>query len=732
MTQLHLIALSLTAVLGITVVGPPERTGPDDMLLWGEICGPEDQWDSSAISSRALSSATLTGVTLASATGVGAQSQNHDTHELPRSTRNEDPAWDVPNQTHFDPGAADVTITLTPQTDTPDVNTPLTAGQEARVSVTIKDRQSGLPVTGRSIAGWMLLQRNAQVAAEMPCSAKARLFTQGRVTTRPDVDLNAAKLLVLNREGSIAIVNPQVDFTITQMEGIIPLPGVPADWALAPDRQTLFVSLPVYGAVAVIDTRSFQISGLIELPKGSMPTQLLPLSEGALAVYLSAPGTVTIAHSDGSGQSDPVPVVSRPVVSRPVVSGPVGSGPVSSGPVAMAERFGRVIIAADGKITVINASAGTLIASTLIASTPLPTGTPSLAVAPDGLSVFVTTDTARHIERRDLLGLNLRTSIAVDPGISALALDPAGRHLIALNRASDSLALIDPRSNAVVASARTPPAPVEVTFSHDYAYVRGLSGDHFSVFELAEMHKGNLSPVDIQSAAAPVIAREALSHARMIAPYGHGALIANADEAVAYYYMEGMNTPMGTVKTYGPNVQGLITIDQGFRETAPGLYETTATLPFGGTYDIPIAIDADVTCFSATALPAAKTTADANQTTLRVEPAPPSGIISGIVAGNRGALVVRLIDEKTGTPATGLRDVRVLAFSSSGGWQGRKWADDLGQGRYGVTWTFPKSGRYGLSLQVASAGMGFADQRPVYFNVEPAGDRAVPLKETLP
>ncbi len=52
------------------------------------------------------------------------------------------------------------------------------------------------------------------------------------------------------------------------------------------------------------------------------------------------------------------------------------------------------------------------------------------------------------------------------------------------------------------------------------------------------------------------IAREALSRAKMIAPYGHGALVGNADEAVAYYYMEGMNTPMGTVKTYGPECPG--------------------------------------------------------------------------------------------------------------------------------------------------------------------------------
>ena len=318
----------------------------------------------------------------------------------------------------------------------------------------------------------------------------------------------------------------------------------------------------------------------------------------------------------------------------------------------------------------------------------------------------------------------------VEPGVFALALEPGHQQLVALNRETDRILLIDPRADAVSATGRTPPQPVEITFSHDYAYVRGLGGDHFSVFELAELRQGNLTPVDVQSAAAAVTPREALSRARMIAPYGHGALVGNADEAVAYYYMEGMNNPMGTVKTYGQNVQGLMTIDRGFRETMPGVYETTTTLPFGGAYDIPVAIDADgfVTCFATTAQPAAKSEAEENRSALRVEPGP----LSGIVAGSPGAVVIRLIDDRTGEPAVGLRDVRLLAFSPSGGWQGRKWATDIGQGRYAVDWKFPTPGRYGLSLQIASAGMGYADRRPVYFNVGPPDDGVSEAKDGSP
>ncbi len=673
----HLVAIAL-AVLGIV----PASTQVDDPLSLGELCGPQDGLGPKLGSTDdALST-------------VFARHKDHEPPQLRGA------GWDVPQTSVFDPATAVSELAVAALT-----GGQVIAGEEARVTLRITDGVSGLPVTGRSVAGWMLLQRNAQVAAEMPCSAKATLFTQGRVTARPDVDLNASKLLVLNRDGSIAIVNPQVDFTITQMEGVIPLPGVPADWALAEDSQTLFVSLPIYGAVAVIDTRSFQMSGLIELPKGSMPTQLLPLSDGAVAVYLSAHGAVTIARPDGTGQTDPVAV--------------------GSGPVAMAEGAWRLIVAASGKLTTIDSATGAV-----AAEADIPAGEPSLAIAPDGLSVFVTTATATGIERRDIRALKLRGTVAAEPGVFALALEPGRRHLVALNRKTDQMLLIDTRTDTVSATGRTPPQPVEVAFSHDYAYVRGLEGDHFSVFELVELRQGNLVPVEVQSAAAPVTPREALSRARMIAPYGHGALVGNADEQVAYYYMEGMNSPVGTVKTYGSNVQGLMTIDRGFRETAPGVYETTATLPFGGAYDIPVAIDADgfVTCFAATALPAAKTEAEENRTALRIEPE----ALNGMVAGSRGAVVVRLIDDSTGQPALGLRDVRLLAFLPSGGWQGRKWATDVGQGRYAVDWKFPKPGRYGLSLQIASAGMGYADQRPVYFNVGAPGDGVSKVRDGSP
>ncbi len=567
------------------------------------------------------------------------------------------------------------------------------AGTEARITLSLRDAASGRPVSGQSVAGWMLLRRNAQVAAELSCGAKAKLFTQGRVTARPDVDLNAARMMILNRDGTIGIADPQVDFTITQMEAVVPLPGVPADWAMGADGRTLFVSLPVFGAVAVVDTRSFKMTGLMELGKGTLPTQLSPLPDGRLAIYLSGAGAIAIAKADGPS-------------AEPIAVGP--------GPVALAATgSGTLFVAAsDGSLTAIGAGAPRR-------ATPGHSGEPSIAVVAGRL--FVAGTGSREILALDTATLVVRGRIPVEPGVVALAAEPGGQ-LLALNRRQSTLSLIDPAAGTVLAAAPVARAPVEIAFSHDYLYVRGLEGDHFTVVELAELARGRIAPLNVQSASRPMPGREALARARLIAPYGHGALVANPDEAVAYYYMEGMNSPMGTVKTYGPSVQGIMIADRSLRETEPGVYQTTAVLPHGGTYDVPVAIGGEgfVTCFTATARPAPETAIQTARRSLRIEAEP----LSPLAARTGGELVFRILDARTGAPAEGLRDVRLLAFASGGTWQARQWATPLGDGRYAGRWSFPRAGRYGIALSVRSRGLGPADTPPVYVTVTNARDAA--------
>ncbi|MEZ5933511.1 MAG: YncE family protein [Alphaproteobacteria bacterium] len=644
-----------------------------------------------AIDARALPAAVAAGLALGLMSAAASGEMAHGAlRQAPHAHGGQDRT-----ATPADPVAIDVAFALEPV-----AGGAIVAGKEARAIVRLTDKASGAPLSGRSVAGWMLLRRNAQVADELSCAAKVKLFNQGRVTARPDVDLNGSRLMILNRDGSIGIADPEIDFTITQLEHVIPLPGVPADWAMSADRQTLFVTLPIFGAIAVIDLDALAVTGLIELGKDTLPTQLAALDDRRAAVFLSGKNSVAVV--DAEATQPPRPMV------------------VGRGPVAMAAGAGDVlyVASADGRVSAID----TRISAVTASAAALPPGEPSLAWSTEVGRVYAASSEAGAILALDATSLHSLAEIAAEPGVFTLAAAPDGGHVLALNRRTSRLLLVDTASNRPVAEQPVAQAPVELAFSHDYAYVRGLEGDHFSVIELAELNAGRIAPVNVQSASRPMPGREALSRARMIALYGHGALIGNADEAVAYYYMEGMNIAMGTVKTYGPNVQGLMTLDRGFRETEPGVYETKAVIPYGGDYDVPVVVDVadSATCFTASAQTAPEAREEGSAALLI-----DADGRSDFVARRRDELVFRIVDKETDHPVAGLHDVRLLAFSAGGTWQARRWAKPLGDGRYASDWVFPRAGRYGVSVEIASRHHGFADQPPIFLNVHRPSEHSV-------
>lgn len=657
-----LFRLTAAGMVALGLVTVPGKPGREAALLWqGELCTPE---------------------TDAVAYNAFLASLDPDAAGLPQQSSI--PEGGLPERPGYDPARTEARFELRPTT-----GETATAGTELAATLTLVNRETGAPVTGEHVAGWMDLVRNGQVASELPCAARVGLYAQGRVTHRADADLNASRLMVLSRSGTISVIDPQVDFTITQMQTVIQLPGVPADWALSGDRKSLFVSLPMASAVAVIDTSAFSVAALIELDKGSQPTTLLPLSGGGLAVALSGQDAVTVLHPEGATRSDPVAT--------------------GGGRIALAEdRAGTVFALSEaGRLSALSASEGRL-----LATAELPSGEPSLAMSPWNRSLYAVTSGADSVAVFSARDLAPRAKIGVGRGIYRLGMTPGGRSLVAVKRAESRLLLLDGQKNRVVNDIPTVREPVEIAFSDDYAYVRGLAADHFALLEREALEAGDLTPVDIQSSSRPLQPREALASARMIVPYPGGAMIGNAEERLAYYYMEGMNAPMGTVQLYGPDVQGILTLDRGFREVGPGVYQSTTRLQKGGSYTVAMAIgdEGAPVCFdtAVASAPGTEKKNDASTVSVALEPGAP------IPARVKSALVLKL----TGDGAAADPDrIRLVAFSPSGRWQARQWAVGLGDGRYAADWEFPRPGRYGISIELPDAASNFASQKPLYFKV---------------
>src|SRR6185503_2958391 len=70
------------------------------------------------------------------------------------------------------------------------------------------------------------------------------------------------------------------------------------------------------------------------------------------------------------------------------------------------------------------------------------------------------------------------------------------------------------------------------------------------------------------------------------APEEGAVLVANPADKMIYYYTEGMAAPMGSFQNYKRDPRALLVMDNSLRETARGVYSTTARLNSPGQYDV--------------------------------------------------------------------------------------------------------------------------------------------------
>jgi hypothetical protein len=102
---------------------------------------------------------------------------------------------------------------------------------------------------------------------------------------------------------------------------------------------------------------------------------------------------------------------------------------------------------------------------------------------------------------------------------------------------------------------------------------------------------------------------------------------------------------------------------------------------------------------------------------LSVEPVEMPGKVR---VGEDVAVRFKLTHPGDGSPRTGLKDVRVLAFLAPGIWQQRQWATEVGKGIYEVHVKPPESGIYYVFVEVASAGLTFQKSPYMLLSVEAA------------
>ncbi len=569
-------------------------------------------------------------------------------------------------------------------------STAVIAGTDAVATFSLRDPQTGQPLTGLHPKAWMALRRSEMVAGETACADKVKSFMSGNLSARADVDLNSSLLFVLNGDKTISVINPQIAMSRTKLESMIQLSGVGADWVLSHDKNYLYVTMPDQGEIAVVNTGTRRIVGRIPTGAEGQPRR----------IAIEPDGRHVWVGLDGGGYVAVIDTATNQLAAKI----PVGWG------------LHTIAFTPDGRYTLITNSEGNSVSIVETAkwtmSREVSVGRTPVAVvtSPQGGRVYVATLNDSRLTVIDLAKPDIHSFIQMKPGTTVLRIEPEGRLLFALNQLTSTVSVIDTTVDQIIATSPVVKEPDQVAFTGQFAYIRGLGSEKVSLIELGELRKGRLVPVEVQiGQSAPAALPDQIGVAEMMVPTpeGHGMMIASAPDKTIYYYMEGMMVPMGTFQTYQKAPRALMVLDRSLRETSPGTYSTTVHLAKdGGRFDVPVFIDHPrvVTCLQVTVTPSSETKPKSAEKQLAIAPLFLEQVLT---AGSSTSLQFRVTEVESKKPVDGLTDLQVLIFQPPGNWQHRIWAHDLGKGLYEVSEEFPREGQYRVMVRVPSKGMKF-------------------------
>jgi YVTN family beta-propeller protein len=568
----------------------------------------------------------------------------------------------------------------------------LVSGADAVVQFSVKDKRTGQPITGLHPNGWISARGSERIPNEAECKDRIRTFMGGLLSVRADIDLNSYVLLTLNHDNTITFINPQVSFNITKLENIIQLPGAGADWALSKNRDFLYLTLPDLSSVAVINTLTRKLAGTIPVGEKLKPMRIALQPDGRY-IWVGLDGSAKVAVIDTE-------------TNKLAATLPVGEG-LHTIAFTSDSRFAYVTNSAADTVTAIDTRTLAPVADIAVGKTPVP-----VAYSPASGFIYVAALNGGTISVIDPSRQQVLKSLPMKRGVVALRFDPSGRYGFAVNQIESTVSVIDVSTNTIIGASEVVKSPDQVAFTDRYAYIRGTGSEKFSLIELNLIAtKGKVAPVDIQAGrqAASTLPQE-IGVADMIAPTpdGNSVMIANTPDQMLYYYVEGMNAPMGTFQNYKRKPHALMLIDRSLSETAPGVYSSPVKLKQAGAFDVPLLIDQPriVNCFE---LNIAESPDGAGRKAVASTAA--EALFKGTVfkPGEPASLKFRLADSVTKNPITGLKDVEVLIFEPPGVWQQRQWAKEVGDGLYEISQVFPRAGLYNVLVRVGTRGVRFAD-----------------------
>lgn len=581
----------------------------------------------------------------------------------------------------------------------------LVEGGVAEVRFQIVDATTGQPVRGAVPGAWMDLAEVIRAPGNGPelrsCRDKIALYLKGVVGIRPIIDLNSYSMVVLNKDASLTVIDPNVSMAgSTSTMAQLRLKGPGMDWAQDSARKSLFVTMPRAGQVAVVDTETFKLR--TDIDAGAMPTR----------VTLQPDGKYLWVGNDARQTADSgVTVIDAETLAK-VAQLPTGAGHHE---ISVSADSRRVFVSNrdSGNVTVIDAATQKKLHE--VATGPMPI---AMAFSALSNSLYVADGRDGSLAVLDAQGAAVNRRIALQPGIGPTRFSPDGRYAMVLNPTAQKVFVIDASSDELVHTLDLPGQPFQLNFTRHFAYVRLLDSERVMMVNLGTLGRGKSPTVQsfAAGAAAPQFAGD-LVLADSISPASAEAavFVVSPSDNTTYFYMEGMNAPSSNYLARGYEARAITVVDRSLKEVEPGVYVSRVKLPVAGRFDVAFQLDSPelLHCFSA------QVERDPKMARAR-HPVAVEYLIDErkVQVGQTVTLRFRLVDPSSGKPQPGLRDARVRYYRAPGRDQADVAAREVGAGVYEALLPIAEAGAYYVyagspSLRAGGAELPYLTLRAV-------------------
>ncbi len=386
------------------------------------------------------------------------------------------------------------------------------------------------------------------------------------------IDLNSYFVMVLNQDPSISVIDPIVGITgITSLYTSIPLERPGADWAKTTDEKWLYVTMPRSGKVAMINLDTFKVEK--NLPAGEMPMRaaIQPDEE-----YLWIGNDVQGGVKSGVTVID----IDTGEIVKSIDTGAGHHEITFSGD----SRRAFVTNRESGAVTVIDTGKLEIIGQVDTGSVPISIAYSPLSdavYAADGMSGIITVIDPES-------GLSFE-KIEAKPGLGPMRFSNDGRWGFVVNPNENLVFVIDASTNKLAHTVKVDNKPFQVALTETFAYIRSLDSERVAMINLQELNRGG--DVIVNNFAAGVYPPGQVSDIRIAdamipAAQDAAVLVASPADATVYYYMEGMNAPMGAFRNYGHKPRAVQIANRALKELEPGVYSTTVKIPMAGTFEV--------------------------------------------------------------------------------------------------------------------------------------------------